>query len=238
MNRLYDEMYNNIRRNKVAIKSAIFDLDGTLLDTSEGIISSVTKLIEHFGYGSLTPEQYRSFIGPPINRHLKAIFGLSDEESIEAMNYFRVEYAKGDIYRSKIYDGLVDLLQNLRKDGIKLGVSTYKREDMAKSLLEEKGLAELFDVIHGSDAAATLSKADVVTMTINDLGNSASETVMIGDSDNDAIGAEGAGAKFIGVTYGFGFKDKTAIEAFANIGIADSCEEIFSIIHDVNNSKY
>lgn len=218
------------------IKSVIFDLDGTLLDTSEGIISCVQKVIDHFGYGQLDDAGFKSFIGPPINRHLKEIFNISEEESIEAMNYFRGEYIKGDIYRAKVYPGLVDLLKKLRDSGYKTGVATYKREDQAISLLEEKGLLQLFDAVHGSDVAATLTKAEVVNLTINDLGAAASETVMIGDSDNDAIGAEGAGAHFIGVTFGFGFHDKYDIMKFRNIGAADSCEEIYSIV-DAFNKK-
>ena len=72
--------------------------------------------------------------------------------------------------------------------------------------------------------------SEVVSLTINDLGALASETVMIGDSDNDAIGADGAGTLFIGVTYGFGFKKSEDVEAFPNIGIADGCEDIYTII--------
>lgn len=212
------------------IKSVIFDLDGTLLDTSEGVICSVRKVIEHYGYRDLTEEEFRSFIGPPLKQHLGKIFDLSEEDSIEAMNYFRGEYIKEDIYHASIYPGLVELLQKLQESGYKLGVATYKREDMAISLLKEKGLAQYFDVIHGADKDGKLTKAEVVSLTINDLGALASETVMIGDSDNDAIGADGAGTLFIGVTYGFGFKKSEDVEAFPNIGIADGCEDIYTII--------
>ena len=212
------------------IKAAIFDLDGTLLDTSVGVLSSVKKMIEHFGLHNLTEEELQTFIGPPINKHLEKIYGLSEDKAMEAMNYFREEYPKGDIFKAEHYDKMSEMLATLKRKGIKLGVSTYKREDMAKTLLEEKGLAKHFDVIHGSNAASNLTKADIVDMTIRDLGFSPEETVMIGDSDNDAIGAAGAGALFIGVTYGFGFKNAADVASFENIGIAAIPMDIVDII--------
>ena len=86
------------------IKAAIFDLDGTLLDTSVGVLSSVKKMIEHFGLHNLTEEELQTFIGPPINKHLEKIYGLSEDKAMEAMNYFREEYPKGDILKAEHYD--------------------------------------------------------------------------------------------------------------------------------------
>ena len=101
---------------------------------------------------------------------------------------------------------------------------------MAQTLLEQKGLAKYFDVIHGSNAASDMSKADIVNLTIRDLGAGPEETVMIGDSDNDAVGAEGAGALFIGVTYGFGFDTADNVKSFKNIGVASTPKEVLDII--------
>ncbi len=145
------------------IKSVIFDLDGTLLDTSEGIISSVEKMIDHFGYKKLTRAELETFIGPPISKSVIRIYGLSDEEALEAMKYYRVVYkaepedgSKPDLFRGSIYPGMEELLQKLRDDGYKVGVATYKPEHMAKALLEEKGLTKYFDVIHGADLEGKL----------------------------------------------------------------------------------
>ncbi len=216
------------------IKSVIFDLDGTLLDTSIGVLSSVQKTIEKFGLRELSEEELLTFIGPPINKQLQRVFNLPTGDAMAAMVYFRDVYPRGDIYKAEHYDGMQKLLADLKESGFKVGVSTYKREDMAKNLLRNKGLAQYFDVIHGSDAGATLTKADVVRMTIRDLGNDNTETVMIGDSDNDAIGAAGANALFIGVTYGFGFKSASDINEYQNIGAADKASEILDIIKEYN----
>ena len=203
------------------IRSIIFDLDGTLLDTSVGVLSSVQKMIEHFGLHNLDDDDMRSFIGPPINKNLERLYGMAPDKAMEAMSYFREEYPKGDIFRAEHYDGMDELLYSLKDLGFKVGVSTYKREDMAKTLLEEKGLAKYFDVIHGSNAASDL--------TIRDLGFEPDETVMVGDSDNDAIGAEEAGALFIGVTYGFGFSSPEEIEQYDPFGIAESPLDILDL---------
>ncbi len=212
------------------IKSVIFDLDGTLLDTSEGVISSVKKMIEHMGYEIPDQEVLESFIGPPINKNLERLYDISPEDAMDAMNYFRSEYPKGDIFKAEHYDGMSELLATLKEKGFKVGVATYKREDMANNLLDKKGLAKYFDVIHGSNVASDMTKADIVNLTIRDLGAAPSETLMIGDSDNDAIGADEAGAQFLGVTYGFGFKGVEDVLKYKNIGVAATTYEVMDII--------
>ncbi|MCR5214609.1 MAG: HAD hydrolase-like protein [Eubacterium sp.] len=216
------------------IKSVIFDLDGTLLDTGLGVIATVKKMIKKFGYRELNQEELETFIGPPVSLAVERLYGVSHEEAMEAMTYFRQEYPKGDIYKADYYEGLEELLKDLLDKGYRVGVATYKREDMAISLLEDKGLAKYFDVIHGSNIAANLTKADVVKMTIDDLGFSLDETVMIGDSDNDAIGADTAGVHFIGVTYGYGFRSLDAVAEYPNIGIAENPGQVLEIIENYN----
>lgn len=157
-------------------------------------------------------------------------FNLDEATAMEGMNVFRKHYGEEDIYIAEPYDGIEDLLVELRKLNIKTGVATYKREDQATKLLQKKGLYHFFDVVHGSDPDGKLSKADVVKLCIDDLGCQPTQVVMIGDSDNDAIGALGVGSHFIGVTYGYGFKDEESVRKFKNIGIVNKCSDIFRII--------
>ena len=220
-------------------KTWIFDLDGTLLDTSEGVISSVEKTIEHFGYEELTKDVMSTFIGPPISKSMVRIYGVCEDEGLEAMIDFRKAYTEvfegeemADLYKAAVYPGMIELLKELKKAGYKVGVATYKQEDQAKKLLAKKGMAELFDIIHGADPYGKLSKADVVSLSIKDLGALPGETVMVGDSDNDAVGAEGAGTLFLGVTYGFGFKSREDVDKYANIGVAGVPLEILDILNN------
>lgn len=223
------------------IKSVIFDLDGTLLDTSEGVISSVEKMIDHYGFRKLSREELETFIGPPISKSVIRHYGLDDEKALEAMKYFRKEYIsenpggeKADLFKGSVYPGMEILLQDLRNLGIRVGVATYKQENQAIALLEDKDIAKYFDVIHGADPEGKLTKADVVALSIKELGHTPEETVMVGDSDNDAIGAEGADALFIGVTYGFGFKKPEDVEEFQNIGISPTTEGVLEIVNNYN----
>lgn len=212
------------------LKAVLFDLDGTLLDTGKGVVKSVEYTIKKMGFRSLTQEELESFVGPPIKNKLKTEFDLDEATAIEGMNVFRKHYGEEDIYIAEPYDGIEDLLVELRKLNIKTGVATYKREDQATKLLQKKGLYQFFDVVHGSDPDGKLSKADVVRLCIDDLGCQPTQVVMVGDSDNDAIGASSVGSHFIGVTYGYGFKDEESVRQFENIGIVNKCRDILSVI--------
>ena len=218
------------------IRAVIFDLDGTLLDTSEGVMRSLQYMIEKLGYDPIPEEMYRTFIGPPIHQRMKEVYGISDAEAEVAMHTFRNHYLEGDIFYASHYNGMKELLQSLREEGYLLGVCTYKREDQAQVLLEEKGLAEHFHVIHGQDREGKLSKAEVLQLTMKDLGVEPAETVMVGDAYTDAVGAEGAGAHFLGVTFGFGFDTDEDVQAFRNIGVAHEAKEIREVLERVTES--
>lgn len=211
-------------------KAVIFDLDGTLLDTSVGIIKSIRYTIKKMGLEALSDEQLKSFIGPPIKKRMMEIYGMTEKKATEAMNIFRNHYGQSDIFEADLYDGLIDLLVGLKVKGYWLGVATYKREDQAIELLDRKNISKYFDVIHGSDVEGKLSKADIVRLCIQELDTEPFNIVMIGDSDNDALGAQEASTKFIGVTYGFGFKGVEEVRSYTNIGVATSCEEISNLL--------
>ena len=211
-------------------RAVIFDLDGTLLDTSEGVIRSVNYTIETLGYESLPEDMLRTFIGPPIHHRMQEIYGITEEAAKEAMHIFRNHYKEGDLFFAAHYEGLEELLQKLREEGYLLGVCTYKREDQARMLLEDKGLAPYFHVIHGQDPEGKLSKAEVLQLTMKDLGVIPEETVMVGDAYTDAVGARDAGVPFLGVTYGFGFRTKEDVAEYPHVGVADTPGGIADIL--------
>ena len=211
------------------IKAILFDLDGTLLDTSPGIINSVKYTISSMGLHELSDSGLKEFIGPPIRKKMQEVYHMPDDMAEKAMNVFRTYYGKEDLYKAEVYDGMIDLLSELRTRGYLLGVATYKREDQARSLLESKDIASLFDVIHGSDIAGQCTKADVIKWCLNDLDVQADETILVGDSLNDAVGAQETGMRFIGVSYGFGFKSVEDIEKCDYYGKASSCSELRKI---------
>ncbi len=204
------------------IKYAVFDLDGVLLNTAEGIRESARYTAKVLGYPDLSESEWNTFAGPPVQKSFADHFGCTPEEAQEAANIFR-DYYKEDaaLFLASPYDGIYDLLSALKKTGVKTAVATYKREDYALKILKHFGFHEYFDSMHGADNENKLSKGDIVNMCIEEIGADKDITALIGDTDNDAVGAEKAGVKFIGVTYGFGFKTKEDVDVFSNIGYAN-----------------
>ena len=211
--------------------AAIFDLDGTLLDTSEGIYRSVGYVIEKLGFPAVSDEVMRSFIGPPMQRSFARVFGMEQKDADMAADMFRNRYKDEDLYLAVPYDGIFETIEKLRSAGIKCAVATYQRQDYAEKILGHFGFDSICDSICGSDFEGKYSKKDIINNAITYLGVSdRARAVMIGDSDNDAIGAADINIPFIAVTYGFGFSDAASAGKFANIGIAETTEDIAGII--------
>ncbi len=214
-------------------KYVLFDLDGTLMDTSDGILKSIDYTINKCGYHKLSLEIKKNFIGPPIKNSFMKTYDLKEEEANKATTIFREAYKNEFLLFAKVYDGIIQLLQSLRLNNVKIGVATYKRDDYAKKLLEKFEIADKCDFILGSDMNNKLTKTDIVKLCLKNLGcDNLSEAILIGDTYYDAIGAKECGINFIAVTYGFGFK-KTAINSFPAIFIADTVKDIeFFLVND------
>lgn len=212
-------------------KCVIFDVDGTLLDTSEGLISAVRYTINQFGLEQLDENVMRTFIGPPIQDSFKRVYGFGDDK-IRVMSYtFRERYKDEELLKARPYEGIYDVLETLVVHGIKLAIATYKRQDYAAKLLKSFGFNKYTNIICGSDFEGKLRKKDITELALKDAGiRDYSGAVMVGDSDNDAIGAEKIGIDSLGVTYGFGFETREDIYKFKAIGAAESTDEILKMI--------
>ena len=208
------------------IKYVIFDLDGTLLDTKEGILLSVEHTVRELGYGELTLEQKLSFIGPPVQVSLKRIYGLDDIQAQHGAGVFREFYKDRALLKAKPYEGIYDLCGALKDKGIRMAVATYKREDYAVRLLKHYDFDKYCDPMHGADNNNVLKKEDIIMMCVNEMGAKKEECVLIGDTDNDAKGAMEAGIPFVAVTYGFGFKSRDDLKGYPHIGIASTPMEV------------
>lgn len=212
------------------IQAVIFDLDGTLLDTSEGVYAGIIETIEHFGLRKPTDEELRTYIGPPIQISFERHYGVTGEKLGEMVACFRASY-KNHLFKAKPYDGIYDAFAKLRDAGIATAVATYKREDYALEVLRHFDFDQYTDVMFGSDLEGKLGKNDIIEKAIKSLGiEDYSKVVMVGDSDNDAIGATKIGTKFVGVTWGFGFGDKADVDKFDNVGCVATCDELVNLI--------
>lgn len=216
-----------MKAERTAYRIALFDLDGTLMDTAPGILRAVDEAVRSLGLVPLSEADRRSVIGPPIEQSFRRIYDLSPEETAKAAALFRENYAERFLMEAEAYPGILPLLEHLRQSGWKTGVATYKRDDYAQRLMLEKGVTERCDFCLGSSAGQT--KNDIIRRCISELGGSPECTVMVGDTVHDLEGSVQAGCAFLGVTYGFGFQSKEEILAGGALAAADSVEELRSI---------
>lgn len=211
--------------------AVIFDLDGTLLDTSEGIFRSVGYVIDTLKLSRPSEEVMRTFIGPPIQKSFARIYGMDKADADGAAGLFRERYKENDLLLAKPYDGIFEAIRDLNNGGVRTAVATYKRQDYAEKILKHFGFDKVCDIICGSDFDGVLTKKDIIENAIDRLGISdRSRVVMVGDSDNDAMGAEEIKVAFIGVTYGFGFGSHEDVNVYKNIGSADTPSQIVRIV--------
>lgn len=212
------------------IEAVLFDLDGTLLNTTEGVLESALYAAKKLGYPELPYETMLTFVGPPIQQSFMKWYGCTAEKAQEAANVFRSYYKENALFKAELYPGIIDLLNELKLRGIKIGVATYKREDYAISILEHFGIAPFCQTMHGADNFNKLTKADIVNICIQELSSQKDGVVLIGDTEHDAKGAAEAGIPFFGVTFGFGFHSPQDIDVYPNIGYADNAKDIIKVI--------
>jgi len=212
------------------IKNVIFDLDGTLLDTKEGVIESAKYAARQMGYDELPYETMLSFVGPPIQNSFMKHYGCDQEMAQKAANIFRDYYKNTALLLAEPYEGIYDLCRVLKEHGVKMSVATYKREDYALTLLRHFDFHRYCDPMHGADNNNVLKKEDIVRMCQEEMGVTKEDSVLIGDTDNDAKGAVKANTPFIAVTYGFGFRNEDDVAEYPHIGVANTPMEIAEII--------
>lgn len=208
----------------------LFDLDGTLIDSKPGVISSVKKAAKELGFSLPPEEELDSFMGPPLSQCFTEVCGLDKELVANAVRIFRGYYEGGGIYDAKPYDGIPELLSALRRDGRRLGVATSKNERFAKVVLSHCGLLEFFDSVAGAPEGIGVqwTKQDSVQKAMDGLSADRELTVLVGDRRFDAAGAAGAGIGSIGVLFGYGSREELAQCGFE--ALAPDTEVLLALI--------
>lgn len=202
----------------------IFDLDGTLMDTSPGILNCIDYIVARYNLVLPSAFEKRSFIGPPIEKSFQRHYGCTREFSLELASAWRTAYKEKFLFEAEAYPGVYDLLRWLRGSGMKTAVATNKREDYTEVLLKRFDFWPLLDCVIGSDFSGSRTKADMIALCMNQLGTiGCGQCLMIGDTIGDMTAAHETGVDFLGVTYGFGF---TKERRGADCWTADSCKGI------------
>lgn len=191
-------------------KYVLFDLDGTLTNPEIGITSSVMYALEKFNIKVEDRKELHPFIGPPLSFSFQTFYGLSEEESEQAITYYRERFSVKGLYENEVYAGVENLLQQLKESGKILIIATSKPEEFTLKILEHFDLLKYFDYVAGATMDGSRGeKADVIryAIEISGIGNK-SEAIMIGDRKYDILGAKENGLNSMGVLFGFGDREE------------------------------
>jgi phosphoglycolate phosphatase len=209
----------------------IFDLDGTLLDTTKGILASVKHAIEQLGLPQLSDKELLTFIGPPIQESFSKCYNLPEDLLKKATGLFRDTYSNENLFQAEPYQGIYEVMNYLSANQIKSAMATYKREDYALKLLKYFKFDEYTDVMFGADNENKLTKSDIIMKCLNKSGiEDPSQVVVIGDTLYDAIGAKNMNVDFIAVTYGFGFGKNEDLSEIDFVARVDEPLEIINFL--------
>ena len=190
----------------------LFDLDGTLTDPKEGITRCVQYGMEALGYHEPDREKLTPFIGPPLMEMYRETCGFPEEEAARAVEKYRERFREKGMYENEIYEGIADMLKELKASGKRLGVATSKPEVFAVPILEHFHIDSYFEQIVGSELSGErVRKGDVIEEALRRFGTEQKPgeekrkgTVwMVGDRKHDVMGAREAGIPCVGVLYGY-----------------------------------
>ena len=206
----------------------LFDLDGTLTDSREGIVKSVRYALERLSLPSLPEETLLRFIGPPLEDSFQRYCGLTEAGAEEAVRLYRERYNPIGVYENLPAPGLAEYCRRWKAEGCRLALASSKPEHLCEKICQRFGFAESMEVIAGSQPGAGMSKADVIRLCMERLGLTEAEkrrTVMIGDRRFDAEGAAECGLPCVGVEF-FGYAEPGELAAAGAIAVVRTAEEL------------
>lgn len=207
----------------------LFDLDGTLTDPQEGITNSVAYALRQYGIIE-DPKNLTNFIGPPLHIGMRDFYGFDEEKAFEAVAHYRVYFTDKGIFENAVFDGVPEMLQDLRKAGKTIVLATSKPEVYARQILDHFDLSQYFDHICGATMDGTRSlKADVITYALETAGiPDKAQAVMIGDRHHDIEGGIANGLETVGVLFGYGSCDE--LKAAGAHHIVSSVAELHTLL--------
>lgn len=211
------------------IRNILFDLDGTLSDSAEGIINCATLALEYFNLPIPSREEMRVFVGPPL-RDTFVKFGVAKDDAEKAVEVYRSRYIPIGIYETNIYDGIAEALKALKNKGCRLFVATSKPESMAIEVLKFLKIYDCFDFVCGATLDKSRdSKADVIAYLLKQ--TKIDQAVMVGDTAFDVLGAAEHGIKTVGVSWGYGSVEE--MKTGGAIAVANTADELVEILENL-----
>lgn len=211
-------------------KNILFDFDGTVFDTVEGITKSVQYALRKQGIEAQLNE-LRCFAGPPLVDKFMEVYGFDRETAEQATRDFKERYNSIGIHECRVFPGIKDVLEVLIEKGANVGIATSKPQNLAEQLLEQENMTGLFKVICGSEATGNNNaKWQVLQRAMDALGAKPENTVLVGDTKYDVEGAKLCRVNCIGVGYGYAAEGE--LEAAGAIAVADDMEQLKELLLD------
>ena len=211
----------------MTVKSILFDLDGTLTDSGEGIMKCAIYALAHYGIDAPSEAELRAFVGPPLTESF-ARFGVPQDQLAKAVEIYRSRYIPIGRFENAPYPGIRELLERLKADGHRLYVATSKPEWMSIEILEHFDLAKYFDMICGAATDFSRNRKEaVIAHLLNECG-AQENPIMVGDTVYDVIGAKEHGIPTIGVDWGYGKNED--MENAGAIAIAYTMEQLYDLL--------
>ncbi len=212
----------------------LFDLDGTVTDTGEGIMKSAQYALDAFGIHQEPEKALRRFVGPPLHLSFQNFYGLTEVQSLKAVEKYRERYRTKGVFESPLYPGMDRLLERLSQNaearGARLCLATSKPIAFAKQILELRGVERYFSLAVGANLDGTMTdKSQVVAEVLRQLGEPPrGEAVMIGDREQDILGAKANGLETVGAGYGYAFPGE--LEAAGADHVVSSVPELEELL--------
>ncbi len=150
----------------MSFKAAIFDLDGTIMDSGEGIVRSVSYALDKMGVTDYSESENYRFIGPPLVDSFMEYYGMTEDEAKQAVVYYRERYSVTGIYESHMYEGVRELIFELKRQGIKLYIGSSKPLKFVEQILRGQGIYECFDFVAGATFDGKIDTKEQVMRTL------------------------------------------------------------------------
>ncbi|MGN0352670.1 MAG: HAD hydrolase-like protein [Roseburia sp.] len=215
------------------MKAVLLDLDGTLINSEEGITKCVQYALRSFGIEENDLSKLRCFIGPPLDVMYKEKYGFTDEQAWEGTVKYRERFDVKGIFECELYEGVEEALIRLKELGYKVALASSKPEVACKRIIEHFGLTKYFDEIVGSTLDGSISsKGEVLEELYRRMPDvEKSEMCLVGDTKFDVLGAKEFGIDCIGVSYGFGTKED--LEAAGAVTVCVDLKEVLAYLRKV-----
>lgn len=211
-------------------ETILFDLDGTLTDSGLGITKAAQYALSQMGYEVPERESLFCFIGPPLHSSFRKFYGMDEPTSVEAVRQFRVYYNQmGGILENQVYDGVREMLAQLKAAGKRLCIATSKPDAAAKQVMHHFGLDEFVpDIVGGTDDPDRNTKGKVIAYVLRTFGIDPATAIMVGDREHDVHGATENNIPCIGITWGYG--DRAELEGAGAAVTFDTPGEVLEYI--------